>query len=116
MFYDDMYGSHYGSPRPRSSMATAALVCGVLSLCGTFCLYFAIPIAALGILFSYFAKGQDFITDAKARSAMWLCIVGLIIAVVLTVVSMVNMFSYTGNTQIHPYYEQYFEQYFNGAA
>lgn len=70
-------------PRRReSAMESAAMVLGVSSIILCNCLYLSIPFGALAILFALLSRGSRMSMSAKARNALVLGILGIIVTVI----------------------------------
>lgn len=106
--YED--GEH-GRPQQQPSsngLASAALICGIISLCTICCFYLSIPVAALSILFALLSKGYNIQMNNQARTGMILALLALVISAVLIVFALS-----TGNVQktIDQYYKNYSYSY-----
>ena len=84
---DDKKISYPATPpyenRRSPGMATASLVLGILSLATSFCLYFALPCGALGIILALLSRGGTRSMDNQATVGLILSACGLFFTICL---------------------------------
>ena len=95
-------------PRPNH-METAALVLGIISAATCSCCYLSIPLAALAIVLALLSRGGKMKLSQKAKIAIILAIVGLVLTVILYTISFYIAFSEFGDIEgiLRAYCEMY---------
>lgn len=102
-FYED---------KRSSSLATATLVLGTISLTCSCCIYLSVPCSALAIIFALLSRGGEMKMDKHGQMGLILGISGM----VLTIVLFIFMFVYTilsmgGIQEFLDFYSNYMDQY-----
>lgn len=102
-----MYDEELYPQRPRrNAMTTAALTFGVLSLITFSIIYLSVPCAALAILFGILSRNNTM--PMRSRAGIICGIIGMILSVTVTVISVRYIFS---NPQSRDYLEYLLQIY-----
>lgn len=103
--------SRYNSKHSQG-FATASLVMGILSIVSGCCVYSALPLGALAIIFALLSRGGEMKLDAKGTVGLWLGISGVIITITVTIFLLVYTINfYGGIDEFMKYYNELTEQY-----
>lgn len=113
-FYNQQpYNQPYNSMPPRdrrsSSMETASLVLGLISLTTCSCLYISIACGALAILLGLLSKGGANSVTSKAQAGIIMGILGLVFTIVIYAASFAIAISTYGSIEgiLKAYCEMY---------
>lgn len=80
-----------------SLFATAALVCAILGIVSVCCLYGAFIFGGLAIIFGLLSRGARKKTAGTARTAVLIGIAAVLVSVVVTVMSFINVIHQYGS-------------------
>ncbi|MCC8068128.1 MAG: DUF4190 domain-containing protein, partial [Clostridiales bacterium] len=108
-YYDDEYNWERRPVRGRNTMASAAMVLGILAiaLCSAF--YIAFPCGALAVICAILSRDNHPMTG-KSKAGMVCGIVGMVISAVLTV----SAFRYVLTTEEGRSYLEYYYRMYTG--
>lgn len=87
-------------PQPGGNMlATAALICSILAIVSSCCLYGAFVFGGLAIILGLLSRGAKKSAQSPARTAIWLGIAAVILSAVITTASLVSAIRQFGSFQ-----------------
>lgn len=87
-------------PQPGGNMlATAALICSILAIVSSCCLYGAFVFGGLAIILGLLSRGTKKSAQSPARTAIWLGIAAVILSAVITAASLVSAIRQFGSFQ-----------------
>ncbi len=108
--YDDEYNWEQRPARRRkNTMATAAVVLGILSICLCSVFYVSLPCGAMAVICAILSRDSRPMTG-KSRAGMICGVIGMVITVVLTV----SAFRYVLTTDDGREYLQYYYRMYTG--
>lgn len=101
------YENNYNNQHPNS-MATAAMVLGIISLVTSCCLYIAIPVGAIGIILALLSKGYEPRLSSRGKTGLGLSLGGFAVSIAMILFILFSNTIYDGKS-----FEKIMEDYQN---
>lgn len=105
---DNSNYSPYQNKR-SNSMATAALILGIIGIAIGCCVYTGIICGALAIIFALLSRGGEMTMDSKAKAGVVLGIIAIVISILLLVGALAMLIAQFGS--IDNYMDYYYDLY-----
>lgn len=104
------FGNQYSQmPTDRRSapMTTAAVILSVVAVSTVCCVYLSFPCGILGIIFALLSKGGEQTMSPNAKTALWVSVTAIVLAIMLLVGSFLMLIIQYGS--IEGFWKAYME-------
>lgn len=73
------------------AMTTAAIVCSVVSISTTCCIYLSFVCGILGIIFALLSKGGEQTMSSRSKTALWVSVMAIFLTITMTIGSFITV-------------------------
>lgn len=101
--------NYYNTNQPNS-MATAALILGILAIISICCVYGSYLFGGIAITLGLLSRGRDNKLNTNALIGIILSTIGMVISTVIIAIAVISIFSYGSLSDFMQEYESFYEE------